>query len=181
MKRVVLAALLALSVACGGFINPAMVPDLVDLRANSGMLLTNYDLKGDSHKWVLDNLTKWAANHGIHVEFADTTEERVYGFTFCFGECMIVINNAETINSQASTLIHELTHAIMQEMDPDRAEVYAETVAMLVGERVGLDSSAQSLSYLYHHPVALHSGLLQRDQAKVNQIVDMLTKAARGQ
>jgi hypothetical protein len=179
MKRLLLILLLLVSPACATTVyTPVMLPGMINIRIQSGAPLNDYNVEGDSHRWVIESLTKWAKTQDIDVFFEDLDKVGLYGQTSCQPGCDIVINNTRPINTQASTLLHELAHVIVPDGFRVKAEVLAESVALLAGKRLGLDTTKQSLAYLAQFPALTREEVLVAEEKAIERAVKILVDAA---
>lgn len=110
---------------------------------------------GDELEWTLAPLTAIAAESGYSV-YTELLQDNVGGYCN-FGARRISINGKNPINQRAKTLVHELSHMLMQELraqDGHGAVKYAEeeliveSVAFTVAASLGLDTSSYSIPYL---------------------------------
>ena len=69
--------------------------------------------------------------------------------------CIISINQANSINHQVKTLVHELSHALLRHTDLgdvklsySHEELVVESIALTVVGGLGLDTSGYSIPYL---------------------------------
>jgi len=64
----------------------------------------------------------------------------------------IVIRNDASINDKAATLLHELAHCLYDDFDyktnKDLSEVFVESIAYIVADHFGLDTSMCSFNYI---------------------------------
>jgi len=64
----------------------------------------------------------------------------------------IVIRNDSSINDKAATLLHELAHCLYDDFDyktnKDLSEVFVESIAYIVADHFGLDTSMCSFNYI---------------------------------
>jgi hypothetical protein len=95
------------------------------------------------------------------------------------GECIIQINAQDTINTQFSTLLHEITHTFIWNdgliLNKVEHEVLAESTACLTAERVGLHSFRASAAYLSVVPMDVRETTLFRYRKQVMAWVETLT------
>ena len=67
-------------------------------------------------------------------------------------ENLIAIKNTISINDKASVLLHEITHSLYDDFDyskdRDLSEVFVESVAYIVADHFGLDTSHCSFNYI---------------------------------
>lgn len=82
-------------------------------------------------------------------------EEELYGGTqgyYSKNNNKIVIKNNLSKDDKAATLIHELTHSLYDDFDyskdRDLSEVFVESVAFIVADHFGLDTSKCSFNYI---------------------------------
>ncbi len=97
---------------------------------------------------ILEDACRIAAALGFTVTFQELGSET-------HGVCRpaaksIEINARDTGTQQLKSLIHEISHAMLHASCPDRmrAEIEAESVAFIVMNHLGIDSSAYSFGYV---------------------------------
>ena len=65
---------------------------------------------------------------------------------------LIAIKNTLSINDKASVLLHEIAHSLYDDFDyskdRDLSEVFVESVAYIVADHFGLDTSHCSFNYI---------------------------------
>lgn len=80
----------------------------------------------------------------------DSSLQNAYGY-FSPKENIIVLRDDLPINQKAKTLTHEYAHSIMhraQNKDPQMAEIEAESMAFILCEHFGIDTSEYSFGYI---------------------------------
>ena len=82
-------------------------------------------------------------------------EKELFGGTLGYyseKEDLIAIKNTLSINDKASVLLHEITHSLYDDFDyskdRDLSEVFVESVAYIVADHFGLDTSHCSFNYI---------------------------------
>ena len=82
-------------------------------------------------------------------------EKELFGGTLGYyseKENLIAIKNTLSINDKASVLLHEITHSLYDDFDyskdRDLSEVFVESVAYIVADHFGLDTSHCSFNYI---------------------------------
>lgn len=82
-------------------------------------------------------------------------EKELFGGTLGYyseKEDLIAIKNTLSINDKASVLLHEITHSLYDDFDyskdRDLSEVFVESVAYIVANHFGLDTSLCSFNYI---------------------------------
>lgn len=82
-------------------------------------------------------------------------EKELFGGTLGYyseKENLIAIKNTLSINDKASVLLHEITHSLYDDFDyskdRDLSEVFVESVAYIVADYFGLDTSHCSFNYI---------------------------------
>ncbi len=112
-------------------------------------------VNGDDLEWALAPLTALAELSGYSV-YSELLDDGKGGYCN-FGRRRIGINSKNSVNQRAKTLVHELSHMLMQELreqDGHPAVKYAEeelvveSVAFTVTASLGLDTSSFSIPYL---------------------------------
>jgi antirestriction protein ArdC len=110
---------------------------------------------GDDLAWALRPLTAVAAASGYSV-YTELLDDDIGGYCN-LGARRISINGRNPMNQRVKTLVHELSHMLMQEIreQEDRPpvkyaeeELIVEAVAFTVTASLGLDSSGFSIPYL---------------------------------
>lgn len=96
-------------------------------------------------------------------------------------EQKIVIKKEASINDKAATLLHELAHAIYDDFDynkdKDLSEVFVESIAYIVADYFGLDTSMCSFNYITQYAngdpkVVIDLG--NKIQKSANQFIDSI-------
>lgn len=107
--------------------------------------------EGDTLAWTLPRLIALTEDLGCSF----VLEPHPDGSGGCFmPELMIIsINQANSINHQAKTLVHELAHALIRlgerpELTYSQEELVVESVAMTVTGGLGLDTTGYSIPYI---------------------------------
>ena len=82
-------------------------------------------------------------------------EKELFGGTLGYyseKENLIAIKNTLSINDKASVLLHEIAHSLYDDFDyskdRDLSEVFVESVAYIVADHFGLDTSQCSFNYI---------------------------------
>ena len=82
-------------------------------------------------------------------------EKELFGGTLGYyseKENLIAIKNTLSINDKASVLLHEIAHSLYDDFDyskdRDLSEVFVESVAYIVADHFGLDTSHCSFNYI---------------------------------
>ena len=155
------------------------------------MLTGDFAVRGNSHAALIPKFIRHANGRGIPVylvPLARDSQDRLLGLTSCpmangSRVCIMLIDNGGGGNNQLSTLIHELAHLehVGKVQTVAEAEVFAETVAFLTLRGLGLDSSAESCSYLFFNSTqAVRQQVLERHEALIYRNVDRLVKVGKG-
>jgi antirestriction protein ArdC len=112
-------------------------------------------IDGDDLTWTLRPLAGVAAEAGYRV-VTEPMSENVGGYCNP-SERLIGLNDKNTINQRAKTLVHELSHMLIHSDDTDEndepfsyaeEELIVEAVAFTVTASLGLDTSSYSIPYL---------------------------------
>lgn len=111
---------------------------------------------GDDLHWAFEPLTAIATQNGYSV-LTDLVLDSSIGGYCDIGHRRIAINANNSVNQRVKTLVHELSHMLMQEVreQEDRPavkyaeeELIVEAVAFSVTASLGLDTSSYSIPYL---------------------------------
>lgn len=111
---------------------------------------------GDDLQWAFEPLTAIATENGYSV-LTDLVLDSSIGGYCDIGHRHIAINANNSVNQRVKTLVHELSHMLMQEAreQEDRPavkyaeeELIVEAVAFTVTASLGLDTSSYSIPYL---------------------------------
>lgn len=115
-------------------------------------------LTGDSHASYLDKLTAYAETLGYSVSEVPLSSFRAINSGggglggYCDPENKQIVLNADLdANAKVKTAIHEIAHALgvdYTDYTRAQAEVMVESVAYLVGQTIGLDTSSYSKGYV---------------------------------
>lgn len=162
---------LAAFVLCGALCAVGVDADKGQLRARietqiafvvaTERLSPDFHIAGDSHQHLLPVYIAAVKRKGIPVYLVPLYRDTgaLMGLTSCptvFGgrRCVVLVDNRSTPNMQLGTLLHELAHLEQPRgfTRMGQSEVWAETVAYLVAQELGLDSTAASMTYLWMLP-----------------------------
>jgi hypothetical protein len=107
-------------------------------------------LTGDSHADLIAPLTRLARELGYRVEHQDLSERSAGGW--CDRKAKLIVVGNDEPNAEVRTLIHELAHAIVGEVDEqfayDYEEVIVESATYIAASPAGLDTSGESIPYV---------------------------------
>ncbi|WP_324908410.1 ArdC-like ssDNA-binding domain-containing protein [Baekduia sp.] len=112
-------------------------------------------VEGDDLAWALRPLTAVAADSDYSV-YTELLDDNIGGYCN-IGRRRICLNANNSVNQRVKTLVHELSHMLMQEIreQEDRPpvtyaeeELIVEAVAFTVTASLGLDTSSYSIPYL---------------------------------
>ena len=131
------------------------VVNVFDISQTSGEPLPSIaeDLSGDMEGF--ENLKqKVAALSPVPVEF-QSLKPGLYGY-YSISEKKVVIDDKQSQKDALSTMIHEIAHALLhdkdtgteKEADSRTREVQAESIAFVVANYLGLDTSKYSFGYV---------------------------------
>jgi hypothetical protein len=106
-------------------------------------------LKGNGGKGHLKSLAGVAREQGWSVQFTSLLPQGVHGETR-YGSKKVLINAGNSQKHKIKSIVHEIAHVTLhaQEWDRAKAEVEAESVAFLVCDELGIDSSPYSAGYI---------------------------------
>lgn len=146
--------LVAIGAAACGTVTPGMrVSQLVTALHDRGVLRTTWDIPGDSHRWAITPLIRYAESKDYRVVFVHEMEH-AYAQTW-IPLRYIEVKAGMGANMTVACLIHEFghIHAPVSFVRPDEAgradrEVFAEAVDYFVTQRLGLDITLESFSYM---------------------------------
>lgn len=138
---------------------------------------------GDSHAWVIPHLVHFAEKRGYKVSFGDDLGSAA-GLADLINKRIRIAD--APVNSQVSTLIHEIAHTYETDYTKysrEDAEVIVQTVSWMVAEGLNLDTSAWTTYYLANWSRPDETSAL-RDFAKVidsiaNEIEDAIAHKAQ--
>lgn len=109
--------------------------------------LHTQDLNNDDMGYLYDKLTNFSHLHVIEKELEGGTK----GY-YSKKENIIAIKNTLSPNDKAAVLLHELAHSLYDDFDykTDRnlSEVFVESIAYIVANHFGLDTSLCSFNYI---------------------------------
>lgn len=171
MIRALLACCVVVSLAAS---KPPALAGLIDVRIDmlvrSGHLVDDFRVSGRSHEHLIPRYLDYARSRGVpvyRVPIGADTGYRLIGLTSCphtvSGRvCIVLLDSGEEPNGQLHTLLHELGHLEhgTKPKTVGEAEVWAETIAYLVLQAIGMEASRESLSYIAAHLTAERRGAL---------------------
>jgi hypothetical protein len=103
-------------------------------------------LTGDSHAGLFDPLERLAGELGYLVE------RRHVAGGWCDRKAKLIVIGTDEPNAEVRTLIHELAHALVGEVDEQFAyayeEVIVESATYIAAAAAGLDTSGESIPYV---------------------------------
>ncbi|MEK6816376.1 MAG: ImmA/IrrE family metallo-endopeptidase, partial [Nanoarchaeota archaeon] len=107
------------------------------------------DIKGNDRQDILNKLIQYCAKLSVKLEFK-TLSDGLYGYN---SNGLIAINSAKSVNTQASTLIHEIAHELLHKnsnpSSRQQREIQAEAVAYAVSNCLGIQSKGFNYLALY--------------------------------
>ena len=151
-----------------------------DVSQTDGRPLPSFDveLEGSSQQWLLDSLLLYCKKLDIGVEFREFGVNNVYGYS---KGGHIAINSRQSVNSQASTMVHEIAHELLHTRHSQTTrqvmEIQAEGVAYVVAKALGVETKSPNYLALYD---ADHKKILENLQAisdTSRQILDCVSSA----
>jgi antirestriction protein ArdC len=106
---------------------------------------------GDSHAALMPSLVAFAASLGVPVGYEQLPQGT--GGYFDPRECRIALASGRPANATVRTLVHELCHALVRQLDQasypyEREEVIVETATYIVCQAAGLDTAGVSIPYV---------------------------------
>jgi hypothetical protein len=106
-------------------------------------------LKGRDTKGRLRSLAGVAREQGWSVQFTASLPNGVHGETR-YGSKKVYINTRNSQKHKIKSIAHEIAHVILhkEEWNRAKAEIEAESVAFLVCDHLGIDSSPYSAGYI---------------------------------
>jgi len=125
-----------------------------DISQTKGEKLPELEIAidGNDQEWLLDKLKGFCKENRIKLEFKKLGVNGLYGYSL---GGQVVVSNAESINTQANTLIHEIAHELVHK-DKERAalskqqkEIQAEGTAYVVTKHLGLENKSFNYLALY--------------------------------
>jgi len=142
---------------------------------------------GESHAQYIEPLEMWAEARGVIVEFhpdlrAETRLFGIQGYSPS-GVAIVIVDTSTPRNNQFLTLLHELTHVLHgRVLSKNRpvAEVIAESTAYEAARRLGLNTQAQSMSYLMQFPGGERDEVYRLFGDQIERWSKLLAEAAEG-
>ena len=107
---------------------------------------------GNDQEWLLDKLKSFCKDNQIKLDFKKLGVNGLYGYSL---GGKVVVSNAESINTQANTLIHEIAHELIhkdkerKELSKQQKEIQAEGTAYVVTKHLGLGNKSFNYLALY--------------------------------
>ena len=98
---------------------------------------------GNDHQWLLYRLASFCKEHEIKLKFRKLGVTGLYGYSL---GGQVVVSDAESVNTQANTLIHEIAHELIhkdkerKELSKMQKEIQAEGTAYVVTKHIGLEN-----------------------------------------
>ena len=126
------------------------------------------ELKGDDFKPFIDKLKKYCEIKSIEVDFKALGVNGLYGYS---QGGKIAIDDTHSINTQVSTMIHEIAHEILHKgstLSKSCKEIQAEGTAYVVMKHFGVES--KSFNYL---------ALYDTDYKKIIENLDMISNSSK--
>jgi hypothetical protein len=177
MRRLALLSIITLAVACAttGGLTSIQFKSMVETHAAAGILPSDwpeYAPEGSAHGKAFLKLVAHAGRQGIKVygtdmaeTFADVLEpgETIYGYYMPASDAVenklpavphIFLEKSLSPDSMFQTLAHELGHHYAATLAPrltgeEDGQVFAEAVAFLVCQAIGLDTFKSSAGYIW--------------------------------
>ena len=106
-------------------------------------------IKGRDTRGSLKSLAGVAREQGWSVQFTNMLPEGVHGETR-YGTKKVLISAKNSQKHKIKSIVHEIAHITLhkEEWNRAKAEVEAESVAFLVCDKLGIDSSPYSAGYI---------------------------------
>lgn len=180
--------LLVVSFACASAPrSPRSLEALTQLqvRQRAGLYhAQEWSVAGDSHKATFDRLRTWANDRGIFVLDAPLDRKSLLGYAnrSQYLGWLVLINENLPPNNQLYTLLHELAHVYgpLKVLGAPAGETFAELVAGMVCQNLGLDVWRQTTAYVAgHQPMDEQTATVQQHGLAIDALVDTLTQAAQ--
>lgn len=163
-------------------INPESLPKLMPNRH------VNFEVNPKIAKKVEEGLTYYADSIGVEIS-QTTPENNTLGNAkgaSIIGQNKIVMNHLNTPTENISTKIHELAHATLHQQgtgntaSPEYAkqEFEAEMTAYVVSQRYGIDTSAQSISYIAQWTKNMQKYEGKEGEKELNRSLSKVQKAS---
>lgn len=137
----------------------------------------------ENTRFLLEAFQKLTKEKEIQVSFIDSKEDKklrsgANGYA-CTNQKKIVIKRDMSINHQLKTMIHEYSHVLLHKdtnKSKEHKEIEAESIAFVVCNSFGLDTSEYSFGYITSWSEGMKSEqfkqILQDIQSKTNEIIE---------
>lgn len=165
----------------------ARIETKIAFIVSADLVVGDYRLTGDELAPFLSKYIASAQRRNIAVYSVPllTDTRSLLGLTTCpytLGGvfCVVLVDSSPGANGQVATLLHELAHVDSPRFKTaGEAEVFAETVAFLVLERLGYDNARAAMSYLYHINRETRFKVLTESEDRILKLADRLTKVGK--
>lgn len=142
------------------------------------------DLTGDALEPTIEPMCNLATELGVGVLIGET-RRGVDGYYRHAANLIVLSDSLLKANAQASTLVHELAHALVArdrrgddpELDYAREELVAESVAFIVAGGLGVDTAEQSIPYLASWAEQAPPTTLQSTAALIDRLAQRIEDA----
>ncbi len=142
-----------------------------DISQTQGNPLPEIEIKiaGDNAQNILNILEQFCQQKNISIQYKNIHDKDLYGYSTGGS---IVIKQQDTINTKASTLIHEIAHELLHKNNPEltrqQKEIQAEAISYAVCTFFGID--AKSFNYL---------ALYDADYKKIMENLEVVSGTSR--
>jgi len=139
-----------------------------DISQTEGKPLPDIDIEAEGQtEGILGNLLQFCQTHGFKIAFEDLRED-LHGYT---ANNSIAINKNKSNNTQISTLLHEIAHALLHKnsgLSKEQKEIQAEAIAYVAARHFNIET--KSFNYL-----ALHDA----NHEKIMENLKVITETVR--
>ena len=128
--------------------------NVFDVSQTDGKDVPKLDIEvaGDNQKWLLEKLLAFCESKSIKVEFKPLGINGLYGYS---QGGKIAIDSNQSINMQANTLIHEISHELLhyslegKQFSKQEKETQAEAAAYVVCRALGFENKSSNYIAFY--------------------------------
>jgi hypothetical protein len=166
----------------------ARIETAITFVVQSDQLLADYRMDGNELAPFLPKYLEAARKQDVSVYVVPLLKDtqRLLGLAACpitiggTRACVILLDSGSSTNGQLATLLHELAHVESPRFKTaGEAEVFAETVAFLVLDRLGYDNRRVSMSYLWNlGPTARYKTLTEQEES-ILKLSERLAKVGK--
>jgi hypothetical protein len=186
MLRAIVLACVLLSmgrVATAEDFTPSKFASTITVHAQAGALdLPGEPVSGDTHGRYFIKLVWVASKRDVGVAITDLTKvfpktKNLWGYYTGWEEKRprLLIHIKLPVNQMVATLAHELGHHLQgDKLEDNEGQIWAETFAFLVCNRIGLDTWKSSATYLAQFPE--YDYVMRKHEKTILQFVDEVVK-----